>query len=62
MERIGDVALFCLALFFLSTSVAGLLSPKGVNYEGDFPYFIEHISVRSISCPNKFLSYMQFKL
>ncbi|QCD89909.1 protein NSP-INTERACTING KINASE 1-like [Vigna unguiculata] len=33
MERIGDVALFCLALFFLSTSVAGLLSPKGVNYE-----------------------------
>jgi len=35
MERRGDVALFCLALFFLSTSVVGLLSPKGVNYEGD---------------------------
>ncbi|KAL2349050.1 hypothetical protein Fmac_003050 [Flemingia macrophylla] len=33
MERRGDVALFCLALFFLWTSVAGLLSPKGVNYE-----------------------------
>ncbi|KAL9325143.1 hypothetical protein ACSQ67_005788 [Phaseolus vulgaris] len=33
MERRGDVALFCLALFFLSTSVVGLLSPKGVNYE-----------------------------
>ncbi|KAL2663676.1 hypothetical protein AAZV13_02G112800 [Glycine max] len=33
MERSGDVALFCLALFFLWTSVAALLSPKGVNYE-----------------------------
>ncbi|KOM46052.1 protein NSP-INTERACTING KINASE 1-like [Vigna umbellata] len=34
MERIGEVAFFCLALFFfLSTSVVGLLSPKGVNYE-----------------------------
>lgn len=36
MEMRGDdVALFCLALFFLWTSVSGLLSPKGVNYEGD---------------------------
>ncbi|KAL5179525.1 Protein NSP-INTERACTING KINASE 1 [Glycine soja] len=33
MERRRDVALFCLALFFLWTSVAALLSPKGVNYE-----------------------------
>ncbi|XP_061340750.1 protein NSP-INTERACTING KINASE 1 [Gastrolobium bilobum] len=33
MERRGDVVFFCLALFFLWTSVAGLLSPKGVNYE-----------------------------
>ncbi|CAJ1932214.1 unnamed protein product [Sphenostylis stenocarpa] len=33
MEKRGDVALCCLALFFLWTSVAGLLSPKGVNSE-----------------------------
>lgn len=33
MERKRDVALVCLALFFLWTSVSGLLSPKGVNSE-----------------------------
>ncbi|KAK2375972.1 Protein NSP-INTERACTING KINASE 2 [Trifolium repens] len=33
MEMKGDIALFCLALFFLWTSVTGLLSSKGVNYE-----------------------------
>ncbi|CAJ1932136.1 unnamed protein product [Sphenostylis stenocarpa] len=33
MEKRGDVALCCLALFFFWTSVAGLLSPKGVNSE-----------------------------
>jgi hypothetical protein len=35
MEMKGDIALFCLALFFLWTSVTGLLSSKGVNYEGE---------------------------
>ncbi|CAL0315287.1 unnamed protein product [Lupinus luteus] len=33
MERRRDITFFCLALFFLWTSVAGLLSPKGVNFE-----------------------------
>ncbi|KAF1890088.1 hypothetical protein Lal_00025420 [Lupinus albus] len=33
MEKRGDIAFFCLALFFLWTSVSGLLNPKGVNYE-----------------------------
>jgi len=36
MERKEDIALFSLALFFFMwTSVTGLLSSKGVNYEGD---------------------------
>ncbi|OIW04682.1 hypothetical protein TanjilG_00118 [Lupinus angustifolius] len=33
MERKGDITFFCLALLFLWTSVTGLLSPKGVNFE-----------------------------
>ncbi|KAF1864026.1 hypothetical protein Lal_00031180 [Lupinus albus] len=33
MERRRDITFSCLVLFFLWTSVSGLLSPKGVNFE-----------------------------
>ncbi|XP_028761862.1 protein NSP-INTERACTING KINASE 1-like [Neltuma alba] len=33
MEKRGDMGFFCLSLFSLWSSVSGLLSPKGVNFE-----------------------------
>lgn len=72
MDKRGHVAFFCLALFFLWTSAAALLSPKGVNYEGEvtrsrvLPSFPRAHGCKVTTSDNYeadiSLLYMQFKL